>query len=247
MVGLLIAWVGIGVVWRITLMWSPSPATKWDAVIVPGGGLEEDGQPYAFVRARLDAALRHDAETEAYLVLSRGTTHKPPPRNERGFPVDESVASAQYLVEHGVEPSRILQDTWSVDTVGNVAFTRLMLIEPRGWRRLLVITSEFHMPRTRALFDWIFGLSPQRGASVELTFETVPERGMDEAAREARAQKEAKALAGLRAGVMASVRDLAGLHRFVFQEHKAYSAASPQQAAAVADADQARGALANTY
>ena len=82
---------------------------------------------------RLDAALLHDAETEAYIVLSRGTTHKPPPRNARGFPVDESVASAQYLVEHGVEPSRILQDTWSVDTVGNVAFTRLMLIEPRSW------------------------------------------------------------------------------------------------------------------
>ena len=147
MLGLLVMWVGIGIVWRLIIS-APAQATKWDAIIVPGGGLEEDGQPYDFVRARLDAALLHDAETEAYIVLSRGTTHKPPPRNARGFPVDESVASAQYLVEHGVEPSRILQDTWSVDTVGNVAFTRLMLVEPRGWRRLLVITSEFHMPRT---------------------------------------------------------------------------------------------------
>ena len=245
MLGLLVMWVGIGIVWRV-LISTPVQATKWDAIIVPGGGLEEDGQPYEFVRARLDAALLHDAETEAYIVLSRGTTHKPPPRNARGFPVDESVASAQYLVEHGVEPSRILQDTWSVDTVGNVAFARLMLTQPRGWRRLLVITSEFHMPRTRALFDWIFGLPP-RGQGVELSFESVPEQGMHEAAREARAQKEAQALTSLRTGAMARVKDLTGLHRFVFQEHRAYAAASPQQATAVAEADRARGALASTY
>ena len=78
-------WVGIGIVWHI-LISTPVQATKWDAIIVPGGGLEEDGRPYDFVRARLDAALLHDAETEAYIVLSRGTTHKPPPRNARGFP-----------------------------------------------------------------------------------------------------------------------------------------------------------------
>jgi hypothetical protein len=245
MLGLLIMWVAIGIVWRI-LISAPVQVTKWDAIIVPGGGLEEDGRPYDFVRARLDAALLHDAETEAYIVLSRGTTHKPPPRNARGFPVDESVASAQYLVEHGVEPSRILQDTWSVDTVGNVAFTRLMLVEPRGWRRLLVVTSEFHMPRTQALFDWIFGLKP-RGRGVELSFESVPDRGMDAVARQARAQKEAQALASLRSGTMARVHDLAGLHRFVFQEHRAYAASSPQQAAAAAEADEARGALASTY
>ena len=56
MLGLLIMWVAIGIVWRI-LISAPVQATKWDAIIVPGGGLEEDGRPYDFVRARLDAAL----------------------------------------------------------------------------------------------------------------------------------------------------------------------------------------------
>ena len=81
------------------------------------------------------------------------------------------------------------------------------------------------MPRTHALFDWIFGLKP-RGRGVELSFESVPDRGMDEVARQARAQKEAQALASLRSGTMARVHDLAGLHRFVFQEHRAYAASS---------------------
>ena len=99
MLGLLIMWVAIGIVWRI-LISAPVQATKWDAIIVPGGGLEEDGRPYDFVRARLDAALLHDAETEAYIVLSRGTTHKPPPRNaQRGR---HDVPQDRVGVDHAV-------------------------------------------------------------------------------------------------------------------------------------------------
>ena len=89
-------WVAIGIVWRI-LISAPVQATKWDAIIVPGGGLEEDGRPYDFVRARLDAALLHDAETEAYIVLSRGTTHKPPPLDEDMF------TSLQFVRQRVVE------------------------------------------------------------------------------------------------------------------------------------------------
>lgn len=240
----LVLWVTIGCWWLLPRS-RTQPVTRYDAVVVPGGGLNEDGTPYEFVRARLDAALRHDADTQVYIVLSRGTTHKPPPRDAQGFAVDESVASARYLVERGVEPSRVLQDTWSVDTVGNVAFARLMLVEPRGWRRLHVVTSEFHMPRTKALFEWIFGLTPKRDA-FELSFEAVAERGMAEEARAARAAKEAQSLVSLRAGAMAKISDLAALHRFVFQEHRAYGAASLESAAAV-EADRAKGALASTY
>ena len=74
-----------------------APESPLDAVIVPGGGLDERGEPWPWVKARLDAALRHDATTRQYLVLSRGTTHKPAPTDADGFAVDESVASARYL------------------------------------------------------------------------------------------------------------------------------------------------------
>ena len=71
-----------------------APESPLDAVIVPGGGLDERGEPWPWVKARLDAALLHDAATQQYLVLSRGTTHKPAPTDASGFAVDESVASA---------------------------------------------------------------------------------------------------------------------------------------------------------
>ena len=86
---------------------------QFDCVIVPGGGLGAAGQPLPWVAARLDAALKHESETAFFLVLSRGTTHKPPPLDSAGFPVDESAASARYLVERGVDPSRVLLESWS--------------------------------------------------------------------------------------------------------------------------------------
>ena len=73
--------------WRIGL-----PEDAVDAVIVPGGGLDDAGQPLMWVQARLDAALQHDSRTTFYLVLSRGTTHKPAPLDADGFAVDEAVA-----------------------------------------------------------------------------------------------------------------------------------------------------------
>ena len=88
-----------------------APEAPLDAVIVPGGGLDERGEPWPWVKARLDAALRHDSDDAAqYLVLSRGTTHKPAPTDADGFAVDESVASARYLIARGVDPRRIVQD-----------------------------------------------------------------------------------------------------------------------------------------
>ena len=103
-------------------------ATKYDAIIIPGGGLSE-GRPLAWVTARLDAALLHAKDTRYFLVLSRGTTHKQPPLDANGFPVDESAASARYLIERGITPSRVLLESWSLDTIGNAAFSRLMHAE----------------------------------------------------------------------------------------------------------------------
>lgn len=71
--------------------------SDFDCVIVPGGGLDAAREPAPWVAERLEAALRHDHETASYLVLSRGTTHKPAPTDSRGYAVDEAAASALHL------------------------------------------------------------------------------------------------------------------------------------------------------
>ena len=224
---------------------------SYDVVIIPGGGLDAS-QPAAWVAARLDAALQHDKSTAYYLVLSRGTTHKPPPLDEAGYPIDEAAASARYLVAKGVAPARVLLESWSLDTIGNAAFARLMHAEPRGWRRIHVVTSAFHLPRTKAIFDWVFALpfSGRRSSSsavTAITYEEAPERGMDAEQSGSRREKEAKALEALRQGAMARIKDLAALHSFLFVEHSAYKATSEEDFHQSREAQRAKGTLATTY
>ena len=202
-------------------------ADGFDCVIVPGGGLD-GADPAAWVTARLDAALAHDANTLYYLVLSRGTTHKPPPLSVDGFPIDEAAASARYLVARGVAPSRVLLESWSLDTIGNAAFARLMHADLRAWRRMLIVTSAFHRPRTEAIFNWVFGMPDANGhprqPAAELSYEEVPERGLGAEQAAARRYKETQALEVLQTRTMAAVIDLKALHTFIFVEHGAYKA-----------------------
>ena len=222
---------------------SPSTPPRYDCIIIPGGGLDGSRAPAAWVRARLDAALAHDEAADYYLVLSRGTTHKPPPLDEDGFPVDEAAASAAYLVARGVAASRVLLESWSLDTIGNAAFARLMHADLRGWSRLLVITSALHMPRTRAIFEWVFALPPAlppalptpvlaaaRTSALELEYEEVTESGLaDDEVLQSRRLKEEQALRALRESTIPAIRDLRALHDFLFVQHGAYRARTAEE------------------
>ena len=46
----------------------------------------------------------------------------------------------------------MLLESWSLDTIGNAAFARLFHAELRAWRRIHIITSDFHLARTEAIF-----------------------------------------------------------------------------------------------
>lgn len=92
------------------------------------------------------------------VCLGGGTPHKPPVVDHRGFVTHEGTACAAYLVARGVEPSSVLKEASSYDTVGNGFFSCVVHALPAGWRDLHVVTSEFHMQRTRAIFDLIYHL-----------------------------------------------------------------------------------------
>jgi uncharacterized SAM-binding protein YcdF (DUF218 family) len=116
--------------------------TSYDAILIPGGGLQIDGSLPPWVCNRLDKAVEISS-TRFFITLSRGTFHKAPPRDKDGFPIDESLAGARYLIARGVPKDRVLFETTSFDTIGNALFSRLIHIEPLKLVRLLVITSNF--------------------------------------------------------------------------------------------------------
>lgn len=205
---------------------------SYDAVLIPGGGLDAVGEPAPWVLPRLDAAVAQ-AGNALLVALSAGTPYKPPPLDERGHPIFESVASARYLIRRGIAPERILIDSWSFDTIGNAFFARLMHCEPRRLRRLLVITSEFHLARARAVFEWVFRLPPLP-APFALDYYAVANTGLPAATLAARLEKERAGLAQLQA-IIERVRSIAELHAFLFREHEAYRAGAKRDGASTTE------------
>ncbi len=135
---------------------------EYDAILIPGGGVRAGGELPVWVTRRLDRALERAGN--AWLVpLSAGTPHRPPPLDDCGFPILEARAGADYLAARGAAPERILIEAASYDTIGNAYFSRVVHAIPRGFRRALVVTSEFHMPRTEAVFRWVYGLAGPGG------------------------------------------------------------------------------------
>jgi len=193
---------------------------SYDAILVPGGGLHSTGEVQPWVKRRLDRAIERAHECEYFITLSRGTTHRPPPLNERGEPTLESEAGADYLLRRGIAETRVLVESWSLDTIGNAYFSRVAHAEPMRMRRLLIITSEFHIARTEAIFNWIYGLP---GGDFQLEYDNVENVGLSPDVLAERREKERGSLAELRQ-IIPGIQTLKALHGWLFFEHGAYRA-----------------------
>lgn len=202
---------------------------RYDAVLVPGGGLRPDGALPPFVPNRLEAAQALAGEAPI-ILLSAYTIHRAPPLDPAGYPLLECVAAAGVLLARGVPAARIWAETASLDTIGNAFFARVIHTDPAGLRRLLVVNSEFHMPRTKMIFDWVFGLPPAEPPYV-LDYRTVPDRGLTVAGLEARRAKEVARMEDLRHTIPRTT-SLAALHRWLFTEHRAYATGADARSAA---------------
>ena len=122
----------------------------YDAIIILGGSFKKNGELMPWVLPRLDTAM--NIETKWFIVTSRSTYHKNPVLDKNLFPIDESTIMADYLMKNGVSSDKILKESWSLDTIGNAYGTLMFHCLPLNLKNILVITSDFHMPRSRSIF-----------------------------------------------------------------------------------------------
>eukprot|EP01062_Namystynia_karyoxenos_P007334 TRINITY_DN12588_c0_g1_i1.p1 TRINITY_DN12588_c0_g1~~TRINITY_DN12588_c0_g1_i1.p1 ORF type:complete len:306 (+),score=91.51 TRINITY_DN12588_c0_g1_i1:88-918(+) len=201
------------------------------AVLVCAGGQTPDG-PTPHVLLRLQRALQlwkqaPDGEKPYVITTAWGTVHKPCPHDRAGFEVHEAEMNARWLLRNGVPAEYLLEEQASLETIGNAYFARLLHCEPLRIRRITVVNNRWHMPRTRAVFEHVFGLPGPDGtpSGYVLTFDAVGD-GLPGDVLQSRLRKEEEALPRFAEGSewRQKTQTMAALHRWMFRENTAYAA-----------------------
>jgi len=122
----------------------PPVAENYDAIVVLGAQVKEDGSPSVQLEWRLEAAL--DAWQKAPCIIvccgAQGS-------NE---PAPEGDVMRAWLIERGVPEEQALSDTHSYNTRQNIQ-NAAALLKPYGVSRVLIVTSDYHLPRAMALAE----------------------------------------------------------------------------------------------
>jgi len=79
----------------------------------------------------------------------------------------EAKAMAKYLAKKGIAKKFIFLEEDSMDTIGNIFFTRKKYLEKKKWKKPNFVSSKFHIDRIKLLAEWILDSSykPQFVAS----------------------------------------------------------------------------------
>jgi uncharacterized SAM-binding protein YcdF (DUF218 family) len=147
-------WVARGLV--RSLEWQNLPLANIpnaDAIVVLGGGIKSATSPRPWVDVSeagdriLYGARLYKQGKAPFLVLSGGRI------DWRGGGPPESGDMAQIAEAMGVPKSAILQDTTSLNTYQNAVNVRKLLDDQGIRRRILLVTSAIHTPRSLLIFQ----------------------------------------------------------------------------------------------
>lgn len=222
----------IAVALHQTAVHRPPRPGAYDAIVVPAGGQHKEGGPPAHVALRLiRAAELYNASGKPkpwVITTAWGTPHKPCPHDVAGFERHESADNAVFLLQRGVPASHLLEESISLETVGNAYFTRILHTEVRGLRHLAIVNNRWHMPRTRAVFLHVFGVpAKEHGTDPGYWLDFIEvDDGLQPDVLNARLIKEAVTLPKFQPGGQwqNATRSLQDLHQWLHQENTAYAA-----------------------
>lgn len=136
--------VWIGLVIFVTVKEHTVPEadpSQTDAIVVLGAQVRADGTLSVQLQWRLDKALEIYRDYPQLIVVcgAKGMDE----------PVTEAEAMRVYLVENGVPEDQVLIDDSSFNTRQNLSNAKKLL--PEGAKNVLIVTSNYHLPRALAL------------------------------------------------------------------------------------------------
>jgi len=135
--------------------------------------------------------------------------------------VGEAESMRAETMRYGIPPDRIHCEVMSRDTYGNAAFCRALFIDPRGIKKFHVVTSSFHMPKAKLLFEHVF----PDFQGYEIVFEEVDDEGIDPAVLKRRKSYEEFSCQFYRQEILPETKpgDLAGILKWQFEKNPSHS------------------------
>ena len=126
---------------------------KIDVIVILGGGTDGTLIPMLYTKERLDACMKLGKIIfTTPIVVSGGYSifiEKPK--------YTEADVMHHYLVEHGIPSKHIYKESKSRDTITNAYFTKQIIKKHLQWKRVLIITTDGHIARSRWIFKKVFG------------------------------------------------------------------------------------------
>jgi Uncharacterized conserved protein len=118
------------------------PATGYDTIIVLGAQVLPTMEPSVQLGYRLETALKAYLESPC-IIVTCGAQGGDEPMPEADF-------MKNWLVEKGVPNEMILTENSSFNTRENIE-NAIDLLKNRGGTKVLIVTSDYHLPRAMAL------------------------------------------------------------------------------------------------
>ncbi|MEM6732349.1 MAG: YdcF family protein [Myxococcota bacterium] len=141
-------------------------------ILVLGARLEDDGTPGRGLASRLERAAELAAQhPEAGILLSGGGAG----------PSSEAEAMKRWMLEHGVEASRIVLEDRSKNTRENMLFS-LPLLVSTGAERVSLVTERYHMRRAWKILEML--LRQEGRSAIQLDREPAATRDLSAALSE---------------------------------------------------------------
>lgn len=126
---------------------------KFDALAILAGGINKEGILSGDTINRLNKGLELFRKQNFKKVIVSGRF---------SFLYDyvptktEAKAMIEYLSEKGIPKEKLILEDKSRDTIGNAYFVKGIL-KKNGWKKIIIVTSDFHIDRTKYIFKKVFG------------------------------------------------------------------------------------------
>ena len=114
--------------------------------------MDKSGELNKESRLRLDLAIELFHKKKHSFIITSGWDYF----GEYKIAIAYSMKS--YIVNNSnISNDLVLTETTSRDTVGDAIFTKINIVKKTGLNNLLIVTSDYHVERTKKIFSYIYG------------------------------------------------------------------------------------------